>query len=137
MQYMLDTNAISSLVSDPRGPILVKMMEVGEENVFTSIFVHGEVWYGVKKNGSAELAAKVGRVTEKLFVAPFQMPGDQRYAEVRLALRQGRNIGPNDLWIAAHALALDAVLVTDNEKEFSRVPGLKIENWVRPRAGTT
>jgi tRNA(fMet)-specific endonuclease VapC len=131
MKYMLDTNAISSIVSNPQGPVLAKMIEVGEANVFTSIFVHAEVWYGVKKKGSAELAAKVGRVTEKLYVAPFQMPGDARYADIRLALRQGQTIGPNDLWIAAHALALDAVLVTDNESEFSRVPGLKTENWVR------
>ncbi len=131
MKYMLDTNAISSIVSNPQGPVLTRMMEVGEANVFTSIFVHAEVWYGVKKKGSAELAAKVRRVTEKLYVAPFQMPGDARYADVRLALRQGQNIGPNDLWIAAHALALDAVLVTDNDREFSRVPGLKLENWVR------
>jgi tRNA(fMet)-specific endonuclease VapC len=131
MKYMLDTNAISSIVSNPQGPVLTRMIEVGEANVFTSIFVHAEVWYGVKKKGSADLAAKVRRVTERLYVAPFQMPGDARYGDIRLALRQGRNIGPNDLWIAAHALALDAVLVTDNEREFSRVPGLKLENWVR------
>ncbi len=131
MRYMLDTNVVSAIVRDPRGKVLEHLVEVGEENAFISIITHGEIWYGVKKNGSEELSRKVSAVTRRFYVAPLQLPTDQRYAEVRLALRQGRNIGPNDLWIAAHALALDAVLVTNNESEFSRVPGLKIENWLR------
>ncbi|WP_252192770.1 type II toxin-antitoxin system VapC family toxin [Rhizobium sp. CSW-27] len=128
---MLDTNVVSAMVRDPRGTVLERLLEIGEENAFISIITHGEIWYGVKKNGSEELARKVSAVTRRLYVAPLQLPGDQRYAEVRLALRQGKNIGPNDLWIAAHALALDAVLVTNDESEFSRVPGLKVENWLR------
>jgi tRNA(fMet)-specific endonuclease VapC len=131
MPFMLDTNIVSVIVRDPRGKVLERLLEVGEENAFISIITHGEIWYGVEKNGSEELAKKVSAVTRRLYVAPLNLPGDQRYAEVRLALRQGKNIGPNDLWIAAHALALDAILVTDNEREFSRVPGLKIENWLR------
>ena len=131
MRYMLDTNMISAIVYEPRGKVFQKLVEVGEENVFTSIFVHAEIWYGVKKKGSEELTRKVANVTKRLYVAAFSMPGDRRYAEVRLALRKGQDIGPNDLWIAAHALALDAILVTANESEFSRVPGLKIENWLK------
>lgn len=131
MRYMLDTNIVSAIVRDPRGRVLDRLVEVGEENAFISIITHGEIWYGVKKNGSEELSRKVSAVTRRFYVAPLQLPTDQRYAEVRLALRQGQNIGPNDLWIAAHALALDAVLVTNNENEFSRVPGLQIENWLR------
>ncbi len=131
MRYMLDTNIVSAVVRDPRGKVLERLIEVGEENAFISIITHGEIWYGVKKNGSEELSRKVSAVTRRFYVAPLQLPSDQRYAEVRLALRQGKTIGPNDLWIAAHALALDAVLVTDNESEFSRVPGLKVQNWLR------
>ncbi len=131
MRFMLDTNVVSAIVRDPRGKVFERLAEVGEENVFISIITHGEVWYGVKKNGSEELSRKVAAVTRRFYVAPLNLPADQRYADIRLALRQGKNIGPNDLWIAAHALALDAVLVTDNEREFSRVPGLKIENWLR------
>jgi tRNA(fMet)-specific endonuclease VapC len=56
---------------------------------------------------------------------------DRRYAEIRLHLEQrGKPIGPNDLLIAAHALALDLILVTDNVEEFARVPGLHLENWL-------
>lgn len=131
MRYMLDTNMISAIVYEPRGKVFQKLVEVGEGNVFTSIFVHAEIWYGVKKKGSEELTRKVANVTKRLYVAAFSMPGDRRYAEVRRALRKGQNIGPNDLWIAAHALALDAILVTANESEFSRMPGLKIENWLK------
>lgn len=128
---MLDTNIVSALVYEPQGTVYEKIVEVGEENVFTSIFVHAEIWYGVKKKGSEALSKKVANVTQRIYIAAFTMPGDRHYADVRLALRQGRNIGPNDLWIAAHALALDAVLVTANESEFARVPGLKIENWLK------
>jgi tRNA(fMet)-specific endonuclease VapC len=131
MRFMLDTNIVSAIVRDPRGKVFERLLDAGEENAFISIITHGEIWYGVKKNGSEELARKVAAVTRRLYVAPLQIPGDQRYAEIRLALRQGRNIGPNDLWIAAHALALNVVLVTNNEDEFSRVPGLTVENWLR------
>ena len=134
MKYMLDTNIVSAIVRDPRGRVLERLTEVGEENVCISIITHGEIWYGVQKNGLEELSRKVANVTRRLQVASLTIPCDQRYAEVRLALRQGKNIGPNDLWIAAHALALDATLVTANESEFSRVPGLKIENWLRQAA---
>jgi tRNA(fMet)-specific endonuclease VapC len=131
MRFMLDTNIVSAIVREPRGKVFERLIEVGEENVFVSIITHGEIWYGVKKNGSEDLSRKVQAVTRRLYVAPLQLPSEQRYAEVRLALRQGKNIGQNDIWIAAHALALDAILVTNNENEFSRVPGLKIENWLR------
>lgn len=131
MRYMLDTNIVSAIVRDPRGKVFERLIEVGEEDAFISIITHGEIWYGVKKNGSEELSQKVSAVTRRLYVAPLQLPTDQRYAEIRLALRQGKNIGPNDLWIAAHAVALDAVLVTNNENEFSRVPGLRVENWMK------
>jgi len=131
MRFMLDTNIVSAIIRNPKGKVLERLIEVGEENVFISIITHGEIWYGVRKNWSEELSKKVSAVTRRLYVAPLSLPTDQRYAEVRLALRQGKNIGQNDLWIAAHALALDAVLVTNNEREFSRVPGLKIENWLR------
>ena len=132
MKYLLDANAISALVVEPNGPVARHLVQVGEENVFTSVIVSAEVLFGVEKRGSDELMKKVGNVLCKLFVASFDPPADSRYAEIRLHLkRQGTPIGPNDLWIAAHALALNAVLVTANEREFSRVPNLKVENWLR------
>jgi tRNA(fMet)-specific endonuclease VapC len=65
-------------------------------------------------------------------VLPFDAPTDRAYARTRQALeRSGASVSANDLLIAAHALALDCILVTDNEREFSRVPGLRVENWLR------
>ena len=132
MKYMLDANAISALVIEPRGKVAERVAEAREANVFTSVIVRAEVLFGVRKRDSAELTRKVGNVLGKLYVASFDPPADGFYADVRLQLhRVGKMIGPNDLWIAAHALALDAILVTDNEKEFSRVHGLSVENWQR------
>jgi tRNA(fMet)-specific endonuclease VapC len=132
VKYLLDANAISAMVVNPRGPVAARIAEVGESNVFTSIIVCAEVAFGVKKRASQELTRKVADVMSKIYIASFDPPADAHYAEIGLFLqRQGQPIGPNDLWIAAHALALDAVLVTDNEREFSRVPGLKVENWLR------
>jgi len=72
------------------------------------------------------------RVLSGLAVKAWDGPADRLYGEVRAELqRSGRLIGANDLLIAAHALALDCILVTDNEREFSRVPGLRVENWLR------
>lgn len=131
MKYLLDANIISALVIDPRGKVAARLDEAGQANVFTSIIVNAEVAFGVRKRGSAELARKVGNVVKRLYVAPFAPPADAKYAEVRADLeRRGKLIGPNDLLIAAHALALEAVLVTD-DKAFAAVSGLKIENWLR------
>ncbi len=68
-----------------------------------------------------------------LAVPPLDAATSAHYARIRAVLeRQGKPIGGNDLWIAAQALALGAVLVTDNVKEFSRVSGLAVENWLSP-----
>jgi tRNA(fMet)-specific endonuclease VapC len=66
-----------------------------------------------------------------LEVRPFDIPADREYAKLRLHLEQaGMPIGPNDMLIAAHALAAESILVTANTGEFSRVPGLAVENWL-------
>lgn len=132
MRYLLDANAISAIVAEPRGPVARRLAEVGEVNVFTSVIVRAEILFGLKKRASAELTRKVGNVLSRLYIASFDPPADSHYADIRLDLKlRGEPIGANDLWIAAHAMALDAVLVSDNEREFSRVAGLKLENWLR------
>lgn len=68
---------------------------------------------------------------DSIEILPVEPPADQVYADIRAHLaRQGKPIGPNDLFIAAHALSLDLTLVTANVGEFSRVPNLRIENWL-------
>lgn len=130
---MLDTNIVSSLVRDPRGPVARRVAEVGEERVCTSVIVAAELRYGAVKRGSQRLKAQLEAVLGALDVLPLEPPADAHYGELRARLEQaGQPIGPNDLLIAAQALALGCTVVTDNEREFSRVDGLPLENWLRP-----
>jgi tRNA(fMet)-specific endonuclease VapC len=131
-RYLLDTNTISALLKDPRGVVTDRIEELGEERVCTSIIVLSELRYGVLKRRSGSLSARLETVLAGLEVIPFESPADVRYGELRVQLeRRGTPIGANDLLIGAHALALDCTLVTDNEKEFRRIPRLRCENWLR------
>lgn len=131
-RYLLDTNVVSDLVRYPSGRIASKIAEVGEHSVATSIIVAAELRFGAAKKASARLRSQLEAVLGALEVIVFEAPADASYGETRAALEvAGTPIGANDLLIAAHTLALDLILVTDNEREFARVPGLKLENWLR------
>ena len=131
VRYLLDTNVLSDLIRNPGGSAARRLAVVGEATVCTSIVVACELRYGAVRKGSPQLSERVETVLESLEVLPLDKESDRRYAEVRSQLeRLGMPIGPNDLLIAAHTLALDLILVTDNVKEFSRVPGLSVENWL-------
>ena len=130
-RYLLDTNVVSDLVRHPQGRTAAKIAELGEDAVATSIIVAAELRYGAAKKGSARLASQLETVLGAIEVIPFEAPADATYANARVALEAaGTPIGGNDLFIASQALALDMVVVTNNEREFQRVVGLKIENWL-------
>jgi len=132
VRFLLDTNIVSDLVRDPRGRAAGHVARVGERQVCTSIVVAAELRYGAVKRGSRRLTARLEAVLDLLDILPLEPPADAVYGELRANLeRLGRLIGPNDLLIAAQALALGCTLVTDNEREFSRVGGLARENWLR------
>lgn len=98
----------------------------------TSIIVAAELRYGAAKSGSTRLAARVNELLGDLDVLPLKTPADACYAELRTGLEAtGTPIGPHDLLIAAQALTLGLTLITANQREFSRVPGLRTENWLR------
>ena len=130
-RYLLDTNILSELVRNPTGRIAQRIETVGEEAVCTSLIVSAELRFGAFKKGSKRLSSQLEAVLSALDILPVEEPVDVRYAGLRLALeRAGTPIGGNDMLIAAHALALDLTLVSANEREFSRVPGLAVENWL-------
>ena len=130
MRYLLDTNVISDAMRRPLGIAGQRMRAAGREALITSIIVAGELKFGAAKAASAVYVARVEEALDGLTVLPFEAPADQHYAEIRDRLRRiGRPIGGNDMLIAAHALALDCTLVTANVEEFSRVDGLRFENW--------
>lgn len=132
-RYLLDTNVISQLVSDPHGRLSNRLLELGEDRLCTSIIVSCELRFGVTKKRSARLAAQLDAVLGALAVLPFDGEADRHYAEIRAELeRKGRPIGSNDLLIAAHARALGATVLTSNDREFRRVPGLRVERWASP-----
>lgn len=131
MRFLLDTNILSDLVRRPHGRIFDRIKGVGEQNICTSIVVAAELRYGAAKN-SSRLTMQLEAVLHAIDVLALERPADSTYAALRARLeRSGQSIGANDLLIAAHALALDHTLVTDNEREFSRVDDLRVENWLR------
>jgi tRNA(fMet)-specific endonuclease VapC len=133
-RYLLDSNAIADLIRHPRGLVAERIAEVGQSDVCTSIIVAAEVRYGAAKRKSPELSARCEAALLALEVLPFASPADEFYANLRATLQvAGKPIGANDMLIAAHALALGHTVVTDNEREFSRVSGLRWVNWTRAR----
>jgi tRNA(fMet)-specific endonuclease VapC len=129
---LLDTNIVSDLVRHPRGKIADRISEVGEDDVCTSIVVAAELRYGAAKRNSSRLTAQLEAVLGALEVIALEAPADTMYGLIRANLeRTGQPIGANDLLIAAHALALDLTVATDNEREFSRIDNLRVENWLR------
>lgn len=132
LAYLLDTNILSDLVRNPQGLVAEQITRAGEDTVCTSIIVAAELRYGAAKSNSAKLAERIDIILSALEILPLETPADQQYAAVRHHLtRKGTLIGPNDLLIAAQALASDLTVVTANVGEFTRVPGLKVENWLQ------
>ena len=132
-RFLLDTNILSDAVRNPRGSVANRIRRLGDRELCTSIIVAAEVRYGMAKSGRHRLTERVADLFRMLPVMALEPPVDMIYGDLRADLeRRGIGIGANDLWIAAHALTLGLVLVTANEREFSRIPGLAIENWLRP-----
>ncbi len=132
MRYLLDTNIVFDLVRNPQGSVAQKIRSAGEHRVCTSIIVASELRYGAAKRQSPRLTAQLEAVLGAIEVVPFEPPADATYGSLRARLEKaGRPIGGNDLLIAAHALALGYTIVSDNEREFARIPGLAHENWLR------
>jgi tRNA(fMet)-specific endonuclease VapC len=131
LAYLLDTNILSDLVRNPQGEVAAQIIKTGEDRVCTSVIVAAELRYGATKSNSARLAERIDLILSALEILPLETPADHHYAAIRHHLtRQGALIRPNDLLIAAQALACDLTVVTANVREFSRVPGLKVENWL-------
>jgi len=130
-RYLLDSNTLSDLIRNPGGSVARRIAVVGEPTVCTSIVVACELRFGAAKKSSPSLSERVEEILETLEVLPLDRGADRYYAGIRSHLaRLGTPIGPNDLLIAAHALALGLTLVTANVEEFGRVPQLSIENWL-------
>ena len=130
-RYMLDTNVISDMVRNPDGRAARRVSTLEDDALCTSAIVASELRYGLRKSGAVALARRVEAVLGEMEILSYDAPVSFAYAQTRSALEKtGRPIGYTDLFIAAHALSLDLTLVTANVREFSRVEGLKVENWL-------
>lgn len=130
-QYMLDTNIVSHIIRAPDGKVVRHIERVGNSSLCVSALVASELRYGAMKRRSERLSSLVENMLERLDIVAYEAAAAIHYAEIRDQLtRNGNLIGPMDILIAAHARVLELTFVTDNTREFSRVSGLKVENWL-------
>ncbi len=132
MLFMLDTNICIYIIKRKPVQVLQKLITLNISDVVISTVAMSELEYGVAKSSQPDQ----NREALSNFVAPIEIVAfDEQaafhYGQIRTHLeREGKVIGPMDMLIAAHALSLSCILVTNNVREFERVPGLNVENWV-------
>lgn len=131
LRFLLDTDIFIYLVHRRSEAVAARFARLRPVEVAISCIAFGELRYGAEKSARRESSiAALERLAERIAVLPLDASVCVEYGRIRAALEAaGRPLGNNDLWIAAHALAANLILVTNNEREFARVPGLKIENW--------
>jgi tRNA(fMet)-specific endonuclease VapC len=132
-KYLLDTDTFVFIRRGRPGTARQKLARLQPGEAIMSIISHGELLYGInKKRVGPEPFRDLEELVSFIEVETLPPRAAEVYGEVRatLALR-GEVIGANDLWIAAHAICSGLTLVTNNEREFRRIPGLKIENWIK------
>jgi tRNA(fMet)-specific endonuclease VapC len=133
-RYLLDTNICIHIRRRRPPEVLRRFSELGNDEAVLSVVTYGELMYGFSKLSPASPQAI--RQMEEFFglveILPLPVEAGRSYGELRSLLEsRGQTIGNNDLWIAAHAICTELTLVTNNEREFRRIPDLKIENWTR------
>jgi tRNA(fMet)-specific endonuclease VapC len=130
---MLDTDICIYIIKRKPTGVLKYFQRLQPGELSMSVITFAELMNGAKKSRHVEEnIAKLNEMAELLEIMPFDKKAAITYGNVRSALeKKGQIIGSNDLLIAAHAVSLDWILVTNNEKEFGRVDGLKIENWTK------
>lgn len=135
MIWMLDTDTLAYLVNRARGHERIKRRLSGRSpgEIRVSAITLGELYYGFELGEvSVERTQALKDLLELFQTEDFPVGAARSYGEIRTVLeRGGRRIGPYDLLIAAHARHIGATLVTNNEREFRRVPGLSVQNWLK------
>jgi tRNA(fMet)-specific endonuclease VapC len=132
LQYLLDTNICIYIAKQKPISVFKKFEKLEAGSVGMSIITEGELFYGAQKSQHSKKTLLILQELTKIIPSlPMPTQAAKYYGEIRCKLeRQGKVIGNNDLWIAAHSLALDVTIITNNMKEFSRIAHLHVENWV-------
>ncbi len=131
MRYLLDTNVCVDYLTGRFPRVIAKLRELRPDDIAISVIAVAELRYGADKSARvAENHASLDRFLGDVLTLEFDAAAARAYGVLRSALeRAGRPIGPNDMLIAAQALAHEVVLVTANQAEFGRVDGLEVESW--------
>ena len=131
MKYLLDTNAFIRYVNGSSQSILNKVLEVGDHNIAVSAISRAELSYGVTKSKRCEFTQALHEsFLRRIETIDFDSTAASYHGTQRIRLeQQGDMIGTYDLLIACIALASDLILVTHNVREFSRIEGLRFEDW--------
>ena len=132
MKYMLDTNICIYIIKKHPVQVLAKLKKKNISDVCISSITLGELEYGVEKSERAgQNALALAKFLAPIEIMPFDEAAAIEFGKIRCYLeKKGQKIGEYDTMIAAHAVSLNAIIVTNNVKEFERVHGLRIENWV-------
>ncbi len=132
MKFMLDTNIIAYAKNNRPESVLQRFMEHRPEDMCISAITMAELEFGICKSSKpAQNRLALMMFLSEIQVVPFDGKAAQEYGLIRAELTaRGTPIGANDLLIAAHARSLGLTLITNNGREFERVPGLTVENWV-------
>ena len=132
-RFVLDTNTCIYIRRQRPAQVMdrFKLLKSGEVTI--SVITYGELAYGAEKSDNPQRACSyLDELVSLIEVLPLPTAAARLYGNIRTGLeRKGEMIGANDIWIAAHALASELILVTNNEREFRRIPGLNVENWVK------
>jgi tRNA(fMet)-specific endonuclease VapC len=129
--YLLDTNACINFLRDAHSSVGRHLSQVPYQDVALCSIVKAELYYGIERSSNPEHSREVLSAFAAHFISlPFDDQAAAIYGQIRAHLaKQGLLIGPNDMLIAAISLSHNATLVTHNTREFSRVPGLALEDW--------
>jgi len=135
LRYLLDTNICIYIAKHKPLSVLKKFEKLTVGEVGMSTITYGELFYGTQKSQHPKKTLHLlEELTSLIPPLPISTDAGKYYGQIREKLEKaGKPIGNNDLWIAAHAMALDIILVTNNIKEFNRISSLKIENWVNEK----
>lgn len=131
IRYMLDTNMCIYLRQNRPPEVTTRFRQMRHGDAVLSVITYGELLYGAERSQQRTRALEsLARLVSLLPVLHLPDEAASAYGEIRAALeKRGEMIGGNDLWIAAHAKSAGLTLVTNNEREFKRVSGLKLQNW--------
>jgi tRNA(fMet)-specific endonuclease VapC len=132
-RYMLDTNICIYIAKHQPPEVKARFERLKPGQLIMSAITYGELYFGACKSSQrARALAQLEELVQDIPVEHLDSSAARAYGEIRATLeKQRRLIGNNDLWIGAHAMALDVTLATNNEREFKRIAGLSIENWTK------